>query len=386
MSWNTEWQGDSLRLVCVALLTARSGTRPPGPADAESDMWILDVECGFSCVSWLLFLVAWKLRKRQVVCVPLLLFLFIPCWTLMVTSATHAGSASGWPTSRTLGARRLTGAGAHAPHNGTPRRFISLDKDAARSSIHLNSIPVLCFALTLHITPFPDQPLSTPCPTPNPTRAHQRKPDPALTMPPPGPITLPAISTLPTLPDTALAAALDLLFEPSPALHALALPTLRATPPFPSYPALIAVLRERLLALASSGSSTGSSTSEEQKEVAEEGMGGKKDKETLYDILGSHPRLGERRKEVVLSGFSSAEQRHLQQQDEREREELARLNAEYEARFPGLRYVVWVNGRAMGEVVADMRRRMARGDVEEEEGEVIEVGLYFLFFFRFFLL
>ncbi len=271
----------------------------------------------------------------------------------------------------------------YAPHNGTPRQFISLDKDAARSSIHLNWIPVLCFALTLHITPFPDQPLSTPCLTPNPARAHQPNSSPALAMPPPGPTTiaLPAISTLPTLPDSNLTATLDLLFEPSPALHALALPTLRAAaPPFPSYPALIAALREQLLALASP-SSAGSSTSEAKGKEVEGG----KDKETLYAILGSHPRLGERRKEVVLSGFSSAEQRHLQQQDEREREELARLNAEYEATFPGLRYVVWVNGRAMGEVVADMRRRMARADVEEEEREVIEVRFLPFFLFCFFL-
>ena len=216
--------------------------------------------------------------------------------------------------------------------------------------------------------------------------------------PPPGPTTtiaLPAISTLPTLLDTALAAALDLLFEPSPALHAVALPTLRtAAPPFPSYPALIAALREQLLALASPSSSGSSSTgaetrtseedkttegAEEQEKRREGGPG--KGKETLYAILGSHPRLGERRKEVVLSGFSSAEQRHLQQQQEGEREELARLNAEYEARFPGLRYVVWVNGRGMGEVVADMRRRIGRGDVEEEEREAIEVGFLFSSFF-----
>ena len=213
--------------------------------------------------------------------------------------------------------------------------------------------------------------------------------------PPPGPTTiaLPAISTLPTLPDTALAAALDLLFEPSPALHAVALPTLRtAAPPFPSYPALIAALREQLLALASPSSSGSSSTgaetrtSEEDKtEGAEQEKGNERragtGKETLYAILGSHPRLGERRKEVVLSGFSSAEQRHLQQQQEGEREELARLNAEYEARFPGLRYVVWVNGRGMGEVVADMRRRIGRGDVQEEEREAIEVGFLFSSFF-----
>jgi 2-oxo-4-hydroxy-4-carboxy--5-ureidoimidazoline (OHCU) decarboxylase len=63
-------------------------------------------------------------------------------------------------------------------------------------------------------------------------------------------------------------------------------------------------------------------------------------------------------------------------------EELARLNREYEERFPGLRYVLWVNGRPRGEVLRDMRERIERGDVRAEERAVIEVSLFFSVLFR----
>ncbi|KAK0704427.1 Oxo-4-hydroxy-4-carboxy-5-ureidoimidazoline decarboxylase [Lasiosphaeris hirsuta] len=163
---------------------------------------------------------------------------------------------------------------------------------------------------------------------------------------------LPAVASLPTLPSAALAATLDLLFEPSADLHALALPTLRALS-FASYPDLIETLRNELLAIA-------------------ESVGGDDDdgKAPLYNILGSHPRLGEPKKEV-LSAQSAAEQQRLQEGGAEEAERLRGLNREYEARFPGLRYVVFVNGRGRGEVVEDMRRRIERGDVREEEREAI---------------
>ncbi|KAG7290082.1 hypothetical protein NEMBOFW57_000076 [Staphylotrichum longicolle] len=147
---------------------------------------------------------------------------------------------------------------------------------------------------------------------------------------------LPAIASLPTLSAAALTATLDLLFEPSPDLHALALPTVR-TLSFASYTDLIDTLRAQLLDIADA--------------VAGDDAEDEEGRRRLYGILGSHPRLGEKRKEVVLSGFSAAEQRHLQQGKEEEERELARLNREYEERFPGL--------------------RIARGDVREEEREGI---------------
>ncbi|KAH6839558.1 OHCU decarboxylase-domain-containing protein [Chaetomium sp. MPI-CAGE-AT-0009] len=146
---------------------------------------------------------------------------------------------------------------------------------------------------------------------------------------------LPAIASLPTLSPTAQAATLDLLFEPSADLHALALPTMRALS-FSSYDDLIATLRTQLL------------------DIAEAVVGDDEGKKRLYNVLGSHPR--------------KKEQAHLRGEEE----ELGRLNKEYEGRFPGLRYVLWVNGRPRGEVLADMRARIERGDLRAEERAVIE--------------
>ena len=154
------------------------------------------------------------------------------------------------------------------------------------------------------------------------------------------------ISTLPSLPPSTHTHILDLLFEPSTALHTLALPLCSTEPPYSSYPSLITAIQERLTALLTSESS---------------------DTQTLNEILGSHPRLGAKK---VDSAQSQAEQAQLQGQGE----ELARLNAEYEARFPGLRYVVFVNGRGREEIMADMRRRIEGGTVEGERAAAIEVS------------
>jgi len=126
---------------------------------------------------------------------------------------------------------------------------------------------------------------------------------------------LPPVSTLSHLGDAELKKALDLLFEPSPPLHALSLPVLRTTT-FPDYDTLIGAVNAQLTALASSGK--------------------KEDGERLEGILCAHPRLGEKK---VESEQSRAEQAQLQQGAEAEGEELARLNRVYEERFPGLRYV-----------------------------------------------
>lgn len=58
----------------------------------------------------------------------------------------------------------------------------------------------------------------------------------------------------------------------------------------------------------------------------------------LFEILSSHPRLGEKK---VDSAQSRAEQKNLRAEGESEEvvEGLRRLNAEYEEEFQGLRYV-----------------------------------------------
>jgi 2-oxo-4-hydroxy-4-carboxy--5-ureidoimidazoline (OHCU) decarboxylase len=125
---------------------------------------------------------------------------------------------------------------------------------------------------------------------------------------------LPPISTLHSSPDSTITSALDTLFEPSPPLHTLTLPVLRSTT-FPDYITLISAVRTQLLALANSTTP--------------------KDIETLSEILCAHPRLGAKK---VDSAQSQAEQAQLQGSEEETRR-LAQLNAEYEDKFPGLRYV-----------------------------------------------
>lgn len=163
--------------------------------------------------------------------------------------------------------------------------------------------------------------------------------------------TLPDVTTLATLPEPTLVSVLDLLFEPSEDLHTLAIPTLRSIT-FATYPELIDTLRDQLLAIAQSVQSDSSA------------------RKPLLSILGSHPRLGAKK---VDSAQSAAEQAQLQSGAESEAEKLAALNREYESKFPGLRYVVFVNGRSRDVIMEDMRRRIDRGDFAEEEKEAINV-------------
>jgi 2-oxo-4-hydroxy-4-carboxy--5-ureidoimidazoline (OHCU) decarboxylase len=148
---------------------------------------------------------------------------------------------------------------------------------------------------------------------------------------------LPPASSLHFLPDEAIHQILSLLFEPSPALNAILVPKIRSHTQLTSYADLANLTRKTLLALPPTDP-------------------------TLIEILAAHPRLGAKK---VDSAQSQAEQQSLG--DEEERAQLAKLNEEYEARFPGLRYVVFVNGRSREVVMEDMRRRIERGT---HEGEV----------------
>ncbi|RBR14392.1 hypothetical protein FVER53590_08994 [Fusarium verticillioides] len=86
------------------------------------------------------------------------------------------------------------------------------------------------------------------------------------------------------------------------------------------------------------------------------------------------PRLASRhspprtRAKKVDSAQSSAEQANLQGQGE----ELAKLNKEYEEKFPGLRYVVFVNGRGRPEIMENMKARISRGDFSKEVDEALQ--------------
>lgn len=162
---------------------------------------------------------------------------------------------------------------------------------------------------------------------------------------------LSSIEAVPTLPSEDRAHILDLLFEPSTQLHTLSVPLLSAKT-FESYPDLVSAVGVQLTELSESTSTS--------------------DTKWLQEILGSHPRLGAKK---VDSAQSSAEQAQLQGSGE-EAEQLRKLNEEYEATFPGLRYVVFVNGRSRPVIMEDMRRRIDGGDLKSEQAAAIRVSAF----------
>lgn len=162
---------------------------------------------------------------------------------------------------------------------------------------------------------------------------------------------LPPVSNISTLPTQDRAAILDLLFEPSTQLHTLSVPLLHEKQ-FESYADLISAVGVQLTDLAESASSS--------------------DTEWLESILGSHPRLGAKK---VESAQSQAEQAQLQG-TANETAQLLTLNEEYEKKYPGLRYVVFVNGRSRSLVMDDMRQRIANSDLKSERFAAIRVSVH----------
>ncbi|KXH44639.1 OHCU decarboxylase [Colletotrichum nymphaeae SA-01] len=159
---------------------------------------------------------------------------------------------------------------------------------------------------------------------------------------------LPDVNSLNSLPVEQQAKVLDALFEPSPAIHAFLLPSISTTS-FQSYDEFINQAQKIFEAL------TADPTKKAQ----------------LHSIIGSHPRLGAKK---VESAQSAAEQAQLQSGDATE---LAALNAEYEEKFPGLRYVVFVNGRGRPEIMENMRARISRDDLALEELAAIQASCTF---------
>ncbi|KAI0908653.1 Oxo-4-hydroxy-4-carboxy-5-ureidoimidazoline decarboxylase [Ustulina deusta] len=210
---------------------------------------------------------------------------------------------------------------------------------------------------------------------------------------------LPPISSLPTADEETIKSVLDTLFEPSPEIHAIALPVVRRTKripanpgltvdlpgphpssslssptvpddtPFTSYASLIQHIGTLLHQLAISSSSPPFSSSSSSSSSPSSPASSSSAREKLHGILGSHPRLGAKKVDSVQS---RAEQAQLNTGATDEAERLAALNREYEQRFPGLRYVVFVNGRSRDVVMQDMRRRIDRGDIRAEEREGIQ--------------
>ncbi|KGO47658.1 Oxo-4-hydroxy-4-carboxy-5-ureidoimidazoline decarboxylase [Penicillium expansum] len=163
---------------------------------------------------------------------------------------------------------------------------------------------------------------------------------------------LPPLSTIPSLPQETQLRVLDTLFEPSPELHRLMIPVL-ANQTFSSYTSLIDAVGGRMSALSAPNSPT--------------------DRDVLFGILGSHPRLGRAPANPEhLSELSKKEQAQLNEGAEEQAEKLRSLNAEYEEKFPGLRFVTFVNGRSRDVIMVEMRQRIDRANAEKEIEETIQ--------------
>jgi 2-oxo-4-hydroxy-4-carboxy-5-ureidoimidazoline decarboxylase len=93
--------------------------------------------------------------------------------------------------------------------------------------------------------------------------------------------------------------------------------------------------------------------------------------EEKREILDAHPAIGQR---TGLSPRSAAEQG--QEADAAVRADLARLNAEYEARH-GFRFVVFVNRRPQAEILEVLRVRIGNpteAELETALGELVAIA------------
>lgn len=89
-------------------------------------------------------------------------------------------------------------------------------------------------------------------------------------------------------------------------------------------------------------------------------------------FLGGHPRIGEIK---GLSALSASEQAaHATPPEVLAR--LLELNEEYERRYPGLRYITFVNGRSRKIIMVEMEEKLGIGDAWEkgDSKEVHQVG------------
>jgi len=90
--------------------------------------------------------------------------------------------------------------------------------------------------------------------------------------------------------------------------------------------------------------------------------------EKQANFLGGHPRIGEIK---GLSALSASEQAaHATPPEVLAR--LADLNEEYERRYPGLRYITFVNGRSRRMIMVEMEEKLGIGD-EWKKGDSKEV-------------
>lgn len=167
---------------------------------------------------------------------------------------------------------------------------------------------------------------------------------------------LPDIKDLGSLPQPKQVQVLDNLFEPCPTLTSILVEQLfKPGKQYSSYRELIETSRTILLDYLRSAELDAKVTGKINPQVAE--------------IISAHPRLGPAKtNDKGLSDHSSSEQKSLQGTKE-EAEKLVEMNQLYETTFPGLRYVVFVNGRSRPAIMANMMERIQRGDIQMERVE-----------------
>ncbi|KAF9480493.1 hypothetical protein BDN70DRAFT_877474 [Pholiota conissans] len=159
---------------------------------------------------------------------------------------------------------------------------------------------------------------------------------------------LPEIQNSPSNPHSPLATALELLFEHSPVLVDVLEPqlsiVLKASPSFVSYADLVDTALS---------------------EIA------KWDVEAQAEFIAGHPRIGESKN---LSTLSANEQgAHAVKPTPPEvLARLAHLNACYEIKYPGLRYITFVNGRSRATIAEEMEAMLGLARSLSKEDPIIE--------------
>lgn len=169
---------------------------------------------------------------------------------------------------------------------------------------------------------------------------------------------LPPANQLSTLPHSQLIEVLNHLFEPCPTLTSLLLSKMLSRErTYSSYPEMIEACRDELTQFLESA----------ELEAYNSGTAINPD---ISKIISAHPRLGRSapNKTEKLSVHSAEEQRSLQGSEEEARK-LLELNEQYEATFPGLRYVVFVNGRPRSDIMQNMKEKINRNEISQERKE-----------------
>ncbi|KAG7093980.1 hypothetical protein E1B28_007610 [Marasmius oreades] len=158
----------------------------------------------------------------------------------------------------------------------------------------------------------------------------------------------------PSSPDSPLSRTLAILFEPSPILFCILEPQLQAS--------LTTVAR----GITSYADLVGLSISQIQS--------WDKDLQALF--IAAHPRIGENKN---LSALSANEQGATVPTSLEVLNRLAHLNACYEKRYPGLRYIIFVDGRSRAAVAEVMEDQLgfahSLSPSEPAIGEVLSVDI-----------